>query len=213
MAADREQSPIEWSYDRVAKFYADQFSGELARKPFDRDLLNRFAAEITGRGTACDLGCGPGHIARFLHELGVDVCGIDLSAEMVHCARRLNPQIRFDKGDMLALPVADGAFSAIAAFYSIIHIDRAKTPAALAEIRRALAPDGKLLLSFHGGNDSVRLDEWYGEEVAVEAHFFEPDEMRAYAEQSGLRVTEVLERPPYEFEFQSRRIYLFAEKS
>jgi trans-aconitate methyltransferase len=39
----------------------------------------------------CDLGCGPGHVSRYLWERGVEVCGIDLSSELVERARRLNP--------------------------------------------------------------------------------------------------------------------------
>jgi hypothetical protein len=52
-------------YDQVADEYARRISGELQHKPFDRELLNRFAAAVTGRGEVCDMGGGPGHIARY----------------------------------------------------------------------------------------------------------------------------------------------------
>jgi hypothetical protein len=29
-------------------------------------LLDRFAARVPAIGTACDMGCGPGHVARYL---------------------------------------------------------------------------------------------------------------------------------------------------
>lgn len=35
------------SYDAVAADYAAAFAEELAGKPFDRDLLDRFAATVT----------------------------------------------------------------------------------------------------------------------------------------------------------------------
>ena len=47
------------SYDRVAHEYAHRIHGELAHKPLDRALLDRFALEVRGRGPVCDLGCGP----------------------------------------------------------------------------------------------------------------------------------------------------------
>ena len=50
------------TYDRVARPYADQFFTELERKPFDRELLDRFAERMRGRGRVCDLGCRPGHV-------------------------------------------------------------------------------------------------------------------------------------------------------
>ena len=57
---------IQNSYDTVAREYADEIYGELANKPFDREVLNRFADRAQGRGPVCDLGCGPGQIARYL---------------------------------------------------------------------------------------------------------------------------------------------------
>jgi trans-aconitate methyltransferase len=51
-------------YDRIAEDYARHIYGELAHKPLDRELLRRFAARM--RGQVCDMGCGPGQVARFL---------------------------------------------------------------------------------------------------------------------------------------------------
>jgi hypothetical protein len=51
---------IRTSYDTIADEYARHVYGELEHKPFDRDLLTRFAAATTGRGPVCDMGCGPG---------------------------------------------------------------------------------------------------------------------------------------------------------
>ena len=36
-------SGIQKSYDAVAREYADEIYGELSGKPFDRDVLDRFA--------------------------------------------------------------------------------------------------------------------------------------------------------------------------
>jgi len=55
------------SYDQVAGEYVTRIFHELEHKPLDRALLDRFAAEVRGLGTVCDMGCGPGHIAQYLH--------------------------------------------------------------------------------------------------------------------------------------------------
>ena len=57
------------SYDRVAAEYSQRIGDELDHKPLERQLLDRFAAGVTGR--VCDLGCGPGHIAAYLREQGI----------------------------------------------------------------------------------------------------------------------------------------------
>src|SRR4051794_520906 len=99
---DGPADDVRGSYDRVAGEYAAHLADELDHKPLDRALLLRFAELVAG-GAVCELGCGPGHVARFLHDAGVAVSGIDLSPRMVEEARKLNPGIDFRVGDMLAL--------------------------------------------------------------------------------------------------------------
>jgi len=63
---------------------------------------------------------------------------------------------------------------------------------------------------FMGEREKSILSEWFGQPVAVDATLFEGEEMEQYARQAGLCDVEVVERPPYAFEYQSRRLYLFA---
>lgn len=210
---DQKTSDTKTSYDRVADEYVRRIYDELQHKPLDRQLLDRFADSVRGIGLACDMGCGPGHVARYLHEHGVRVCGVDLSPEMVERARRLNPAIEFIQGDMLALDAEGGAWAGIAAFYSIIHIPRGDVVRALRELRRVLRPGGLLLVAFHIGDDLVHLDEWLGHRVCIDFYFFRSDEMAGYLKSAGFEIEEVIERDPYpDVEHQSRRAYIFARK-
>jgi len=209
----RKTSDVLSSYDLVADEYVQRIYDELQHKPLDRQLLDRFAASVKDIGRVCDMGCGPGHVARYLSERRAQVCGIDLSPEMVKRARRLNPGIDFKQGDMLALDVEDSAWVGITAFYSIIHIPRGNVVQALSELRRVLRPGGVLLLAFHIGDDSIHLDEWWGQKVCVDFFFFGSDEMSFYLSSAGFDVEEIIEREPYpNVEHQSRRAYAFARK-
>ncbi|MGA9773469.1 MAG: class I SAM-dependent methyltransferase [Blastocatellia bacterium] len=202
---------LEDGYNRVAKEYVERIFNELEGKPLDRQLLDRFATSVTG--PVCDLGCGPGQIAKYLRERGVDVCGIDLSSEMVEQARLLNPGIEFAQGNMLSLDLADESLGGITAFYSIIHIPRAEVVQALGEMKRVLRPDGLLLLSFHIGDEILHVEDFWGERVSLDFIFFRPAEMEGYLKSAGFRVEETIERPPYkDVEHQSHRAYIFAGK-
>src|SRR5512134_3946702 len=119
------------SYDRVAYEYAERFKDEMDDKPFDRDCLDRLAREVGDLGPICDLGCGPGQVARYLHRQGAAALGVDLSPCMIAEAQRLNPDIPFHVGDMLSLPDGDNSWGGIAAFYCIIHIPREQVVEAL----------------------------------------------------------------------------------
>ena len=202
---------LQASYDRVAPEYVRRISDELQYKPLDRELLDRFAGAVRPRGIACDMGCGPGQVARYLHERGADVVGVDLSPLMLAEARRLNPDIPFVQGNMLALDVPAASWAAIAAFYSIIHVPRPDVATVLREFKRVLQPGGLLLLAFHSGDETRHLDEWWGQPVDVDFLFFTPDEMRAYLHEADFDVDWLVERAPYDgVEAPTQRAYIFA---
>lgn len=211
---ERARIELQNSYDLVAEEYAKRFYDELDRKPFDRKILDWFIEKMDGVGTVCDLGCGSGHIANYLHNRDLEVCGVDLSPGMVKQAQQLNPNITFQQGDMLFLDdFADNSFSGIAAFYSIIHIPRFLVSDTLQEMKRVLRSRGLLLLTFHIGQQTHHLEEWFGRSVSLDFHFFETAQMKDDLRMADFEIEEAIERDPYpDIEVQTRRAYLFAKK-
>ena len=209
----KQSSELESSYDRVAPHYAAEYFSELSRKPFDRELLDRFAESVSGAGEVCEIGCGPGQIARYLKDRGVGIRGIDLSEKMVDAARGLNTDISFARGDMLALDFPDDSLSGIVSFYAIIHLQRADVSRALKEMFRVLEPSGNLLVSFHGGEGELHRDEWYGEPVSIDVTLMTSEEMLGYLQAAGFSHAKVIEREPYEFEYPTIRMYASASKA
>jgi len=59
---------LQHSYDRVAEQYAEQFRDEMSQKPFDQKMLDWLAEKVGHLGAICDLGCGPGQVARYLSD-------------------------------------------------------------------------------------------------------------------------------------------------
>jgi SAM-dependent methyltransferase len=205
---------VQASYDCVAAEYVARIYDELQHKPLDRELLDRFADRVRDLGTVCDMGCGPGHVARYLHERGVHVFGLDLSHAMLEHARRLNPAIEFRQGNMLSLDLGDGSCAGVVAFYSLIHIPRHQIVDVLRELRRLLQPGGLLFVAFHIGEGAVHLVEWWGHKVSIDFLFFQSDEMVGYLNSAGFEVEEVIERHPYpDVEHPSRRAYIFVTRA
>jgi SAM-dependent methyltransferase len=199
------------SYDSAADAYAENLATELDHKPLDRHLLNRFAEEARGRGLVADLGCGPGHVARYLQEQGVTVVGIDLSPGMVRVATGLHPGIEFRIGDMNRLDLPDASLAGIVAFYSIVHFGPAELGTVFQEIRRVLIPGGLALISFHMGDEVVHVDDLYGSPVSLDFRFHIPRVVIEALRCAQLAVIEHVEREPYEgAEYPSRRCYLLA---
>ncbi|MET0551804.1 MAG: class I SAM-dependent methyltransferase [Vicinamibacteria bacterium] len=176
-------------------------------------MLDAYVAELRGAGPVCEVGCGPGQVARYLHDRGVDASGLDLAPAMVEEARRRNPGMTFVEGDLRALPFGDRTLAGVVAFYSLIHLERAGLVAALRELARVLRPGGQLLVAFHVGDEVRRVEELWGERTALDFVFFEVGEMRAAMSEAGFEVTATTERDPYpEGEAQTRRAYVRATR-
>jgi ubiquinone/menaquinone biosynthesis C-methylase UbiE len=207
-------SDVKSCYDLVADEYARRIYDELEHKPLDRQLLDRFAETVSGTGITCDLGCGPGHIARYLHTRKIEVCGIDLSPGMIATAQRLNPEIHFEQGDMRALPLNANSLAGIAAFYAIVNLSRSELNQAMREMERVLAPGGRLLLSFHIGEDISQAEDMWDYGTALEFSFFRVSTVAGAMRSAGFEIEQIIERGPYapEVEYQSRRAYIFAQK-
>jgi SAM-dependent methyltransferase len=99
--------------NQINNVYADKIRAEsYAKLEFPgtyylayRDLPDIIGKEGLGR-KALDFGCGTGRSTRFLKNLGWDVSGIDISAEMIRKARQFDPN-----GDYWT--IADGDFTVL----------------------------------------------------------------------------------------------------
>jgi ubiquinone/menaquinone biosynthesis C-methylase UbiE len=206
------------TYDLVAHDYDREIGDELDHKPLDRALLAALV-ELVGSGRLADVGCGPGHVTRFLAALHDDVVGIDLSPGMVEIARSHAPDLSFEVGTMLALPVDDGSWAGAVAMYSVIHLSTDERRTTFTELARALRPGGHLLMAFHVSDmeqpagSSKHLTSWFGYDVDVSVGCLDPDVIAAELAAAGLTVRATTLREPGEGEYPSRRAYLLARRS
>lgn len=198
------------SYDSAADVYAEHLFSELDSKPLDRHLLNRFAEATSGRGLVADLGCGPGHVAKYLHDAGVTMLGIDLSPGMIRRAKEMTPTIDFRVGDMKSLDLPDQSLAGIVAFYSIVHFETSELDAIFLEFRRVLASGGFVLMAFHIGTETMHVDDLWGQRVDLDFRFHTTAGVVNALRAANIAVAENTEREPYaDVEYPSRRCYLF----
>jgi ubiquinone/menaquinone biosynthesis C-methylase UbiE len=132
-----------------------------------RDLLTPRLSELEARviGTllrldaadrVLDLACGHGRHARVLAARVGALVGIDRSGDYLgHASAPLtpgelaspNPNLSFVRGDVRALPFADGAFDAAYSWYaSLFMFDDAANLACLADLARVVRPGGRVLV-------------------------------------------------------------------
>jgi ubiquinone/menaquinone biosynthesis C-methylase UbiE len=152
------------SYDTVAESYAGLLRDALASAPYQRGILGTFAELVrdAGGGPVVDVGCGTGRLTGYLHGLGLDVSGIDLSPGMIAMAEREHPGLRFRAGSMTELPLADDSVNGLFAWWSLIHVPDEAIPGVFAHFRRALRAGGPLMVGFNLGEGHRLKTEGYG---------------------------------------------------
>lgn len=205
-----KSSCIEY-YDKAHEEYLSEYRDELIKKPYDKDFLVRFIEKILPNGEILDIGCcSAAQQARFFLSNGFKVTSIDLSEKCIETAKRNFTGIEFKQMDMTEMDFEKDSFDAINAFYSIIHIPNEKLDGLFAEMNKILRKKGKLAITVHTG-------DFYGyfEENGIPVFYrtYTKKELIDILTNHGFQVLDIQQREPiYDFEFQSDRIYLIAEK-
>ncbi len=140
------------AYAARASEYATLLGSIAATSPVDQHLIRDWSSNLHGR--VIDAGCGPGHWTGFLHELGVEVEGIDPVRTFIDEATSRFPGVPFRVASFSDLDATGTQAAGILAWYSLIHQHPAELPETLAGLARSLAPHGSLLLGFFTGETS-----------------------------------------------------------
>lgn len=116
---------------------------------FGRDHAARLAIDLSGLrpgDRVVDVGCGPGIAVRQAREFGAEAVGVDPASVMLRVARarwRPDPGVEWRIGAAEAIPVEDGWASVVWSLSTVHHW--ADAEAGLDEVRRVLAPGGRLV--------------------------------------------------------------------
>jgi arsenite methyltransferase len=135
--------------------FNEQLAAEMEVIYRRRDILRRRALVYEALDPQpgdriLDAGCGPGfYTAELLERVGPEgsLVGVDASKPMLALSAKRcdgHPNVTFHEGDVTALPVPDGEFDRALSVQVLEYVE--DIPAALAELKRALKPGGRVLL-------------------------------------------------------------------
>ena len=189
MTADRDA--IFW--DRMAKRY-DRHTRRLGA--MYNEMVRRILLELGPGDDVLDVGTGTGEVSlRICHAVS-RVEAVDASREMIAVARdnaklRGARNVTFSVHNSYNLPFRDGTFDAVI-LSNLLHI--VEHPAdVLAEARRVLKADGRLIAPTYVGRESVRarIFSWVLKRTGHPVYTrFTSRSLRALVERSGFEVAD-----------------------
>jgi ubiquinone/menaquinone biosynthesis C-methylase UbiE len=147
---------------------------------------------------ALDIATGSGHTAFALASHVASVVGIDITMEMLREAENLKAErsvgnVVFRTGDVHRLPFADGAFQLVTCRRAAHHFSNIAL--ALQEVRRVLAPAGRVVIDDRSVPEDDFIDECMNllDTYHDESHIrqYRPSEWRRMLEDAGFLVETV----------------------
>jgi SAM-dependent methyltransferase len=135
-------------------------------------LARECASLIPAGASLLELGCGPGHDARYFAALGHTVLATDFSEDAIaanHSQPDNPPNLQFARVDTVQpLPFDDHAFDVVYTRLSLHYFTDRVTRAVFREIHRVLTPDGLLCFLCKSEQDPL-----YGKGRQLEPDMFE----------------------------------------
>lgn len=155
-----------------------------------------FEACFAGQGRVVDIGCGRGEMIELLLARGVEVIGVDLSAEMVaYCADRALPVLHGDAIAYLA-DQPDASLGGLFMSQVIEHLTTAQWAHFLDVARRKLRPGGCLIIeTINPGSFYAMAHSYYKDLTHVRP--VHPETLQFVAETKGYRQTQLLMLSPH----------------
>ncbi len=186
-----DKNGVRRGYDDLASVYA-------ADRPADdpgTEMLAQVLDELPEGSRVLDAGCGQGTPVLSRVRESATAVGVDFSRGQLRLAAENVPGVSLVQGDMAALPFADGAFDAVVAHWSLIHVPLADHQTVVDEFARVLRPGGRVLLS-EGTSEWVGENpDWLGSGVAMEWNVAGPAATREQLRAAGFEVVETRDVP------------------
>ena len=144
LAFTPSESEPDTGYDRVAQLYDEAFADITVREDEWKWLQEHIQQNSALR--VLDIGCGNGSLLAELAPHITSGIGLDASQEMIRQARTRfahQKNLCFEHVSGPVLPFEDGSFDLVISFMSFRYLD---WDPIMAQIRRTLAPGGRILI-------------------------------------------------------------------
>jgi ubiquinone/menaquinone biosynthesis C-methylase UbiE len=117
----------------------------FARHHYEIEVIRRLL-EGKKMEKSLEFGCGFGRLSPTLASLATEHTAIDINPDALREARDAYPHIRFLQSEGVPLPFPDDSFDVVLTWTVLQHVKPQQIDDVLVDIKRVLAPGGRLLL-------------------------------------------------------------------
>jgi SAM-dependent methyltransferase len=179
-------------------FYSERILPRLIQLSMNQEQFEPYRRRVTGgaRGRVLEIGVGSG-LNLPLYPSGTKVVGLDPSPTLLSMARSVagdrSPSIELIEGSAESIPLPDHSMDTVVTTWTMCSIPDLRT--ALAEVRRVLKADGRLLFAEHGLSTDANVVRWQNrltpiwKRVGGGCHLNRP--IDALIAAAGFRITEL----------------------
>ena len=181
-------------------FYENRILPRLLDLAMRQEQLTAYRRRLVpeARGRVLEIGVGSGRNLPFYGSAATEVVGLDASARLLEMARAALPEgtappIELIEASAESIPFDDRSFDTVVVTWTLCSIPDVET--ALREMRRVLAPSGRLLFVEHGRSPDRGVTRWQDrltpmwKRLAGGCHLNRP--VRSLLEHSGFRVEQL----------------------
>jgi ubiquinone/menaquinone biosynthesis C-methylase UbiE len=143
--------------------YQERILPHLIQMSMTQEHFEPYRRRAVGaaRGRILEIGVGSG-LNLPLYPSGTDVVGLDPSAKLLSMAREATSDrartIHLIEGSAESIPLPDHEFDTVVTTWTMCSIP--DLPQALAEVRRVLKDDGRLVFAEHGRSPEPKIVRW-----------------------------------------------------
>ncbi|EMA67979.1 class I SAM-dependent methyltransferase [Halorubrum distributum] len=176
-----EKDAVRRGYDRIAAAYA----ADRVEDGTGRAVLAEFRESLPAAARVLDAGCGQGTPVLADLSASATAVGTDISRTQLDLAAERVPNAALAQGDIAALPFRDGAFDAVTAFHSLIHVPAAEHQSVVDEFARVLVAGGRLLCSEGPEEWTGANPDWLDTGVEIQWHIAGAEATRTQLRNAG----------------------------
>jgi len=179
-------------------FYRERILPHLIQMSMNQTHFEPYRRRVTGaaHGRVLEIGVGSG-LNLPLYASGTHVVGLDPSPKLLSMARSVagdrSRSIELIEGSAECIPMPDHSIDTVVSTWTMCSIPN--LPTALAEVRRVLKADGRLLFAEHGLSKEANVVRWQNrltpiwKRVGGGCHLNRPIDVLIAA--AGFRITEL----------------------